>query len=221
MLANRKQRHRVRERHARDEQKAQTRQNLLNAALALLEQRSFDGLSLREIAREAGVVPAAFYRHFRDMGELGLALVEESMTSLREMLRNARATPATENIIKRSVEAMVTQVLARRPHFRFIGRELHGGFPVVRQAIRKELESIINELALDLGRLPLLTRWSAEDLRMIAGLMVNAMVLTASALLEAPADKPEVTARITHEAEKQLRLIILGVPYWKSAAPPP
>jgi AcrR family transcriptional regulator len=221
VLTERKSRRRVRERYARDEQKAQTRQNLQDAALALLEQRSFDGLSLREVAREAGVVPAAFYRHFRDMGELGLALVEESMSALRDMLRNARAAPPTENIIKRSVEAMVTQVHARRSHFRFIGRELHGGFAVVRQAIRKELESIINELALDLGRLPLLNRWSAEDLQMIAGLMVNAMVLTASALLEVPPDQPERTARITREAEKQLRLIILGVPHWKSDSPPP
>lgn len=220
MLKSRQGRRRARERYGRDEQKAHTRRKLLDAALKLLEQRSFDGLSLREVAREAGVVPAAFYRHFRDMGELGLALVEESMSSLREMLRNARMAPPTENIIKRSIAAMVEQVHARRAHFRFVGRELHGGFAVVRQAIRKEIQSLIAELALDLGRLPMLNRWSAEDLQMIAGLMVNAMVLTASALIEVPADKPERTAQITREAEKQLRLIIFGVPHWKSDAGP-
>jgi AcrR family transcriptional regulator len=39
--------------------------------------RSFVSISLREVTREAGVVPTAFYRHFKDMDELGLALVDE------------------------------------------------------------------------------------------------------------------------------------------------
>jgi AcrR family transcriptional regulator len=34
------------------------------ASLRLLEDRSFSALSLREVTREAGIVPAAFYRHF-------------------------------------------------------------------------------------------------------------------------------------------------------------
>jgi len=45
--------------------------------------RSFTSLALREIAREAGVVPDA-YRHFRNTDELGLALVEEvGITAIR------------------------------------------------------------------------------------------------------------------------------------------
>lgn len=218
MLVKRKDRRKARERFARDEQKAQTRQKLLDAALRLLEQQSFDGLSLREVAREAGVVPGAFYRHFRDMEELGLVLVDESMISLREMIRGARAEPVpTENIIKQSVDVLVKQVHAHRAHFRFVAREMYGGFGAVRQAIRREILSFTSELALDLGRLPGLNRWSAEDLQMIAGLMVNAMVLTAASLLEVPADRPEREAQIRRDAEKQLRLIIFGVPHWKSA----
>jgi len=222
MLSNRKERHRARARYARDEQKAHTRQKLLEAALLLLEHRSFDGLSLREVAREAGVVPTAFYRHFRDMEGLGLALVDESMSTLRAMLRSARtATVPAEHIISRSVEILVSQVHAHKAHFRFVAREMYGGFNAVRLAIRKEIISFTSELALDLGRLPLLNRWSADDLQMIAGLMVNAMVLTAAALTEVPADRPERQAQITRDAEKQLRLITFGVPHWKSAAPPP
>ena len=221
MLTKRKDRHRARARYARGEQKALTRQNLLEAALKLLEHRSFDGLSLREIARESGVVPAAFYRHFRDLEALGLVLVDQSMSTLREMIRGARVAPLpTENIIKRSVEILVNQVHAHRAHFRFVAREMYGGFGAVRQAIRREIQSFTSELALDLGRLPLLNRWSAEDLQMIAGLMVNAMVLTAAALLEVPADHPEREAQIRRDAEKQLRLIIFGVPHWQSAADP-
>ena len=68
-----------------------TRQGLIRAALKLLSQHSFDSLSLREVTRQAGITPTAFYRHFDDMEELGLVLVEESFRSLGEMLKDARS----------------------------------------------------------------------------------------------------------------------------------
>jgi AcrR family transcriptional regulator len=217
MLNSRKGRREARAGYARDEQKAQTRQNLLAAALTLLEHRSFDGLSLREVARETGVVPGAFYRHFRSMEELGLSLVEESMSSLRAMIRDVRTGPVpTKNFIRASVATLAQQVNAHRSHFRFVAREIHGGTTIVRQAIHRELQGITHELALDLGRLPGMNRWSSEDLMMIAALMVNAMVLTVAALLDVPPGDTVREAEITRRAEKQLRLIVLGVPQWKS-----
>ena len=58
---------------SRTERKDLTRNTLLQAALALMgEGRSFTSLGIREIAREAGIVPNAFYRHFRNTDELGL-----------------------------------------------------------------------------------------------------------------------------------------------------
>jgi TetR/AcrR family transcriptional regulator, fatty acid biosynthesis regulator len=75
----------------RDAQKLHTRQQLMQAALELVGQgRGFTSLSLREVTREIGVVPASFYRHFKDMDELGLALVEEGGMTLRRLLREAR-----------------------------------------------------------------------------------------------------------------------------------
>jgi len=74
----------------RIEQKERTRQRICEAALSLIGQgRSFTSLSLREITREAGIVPAAFYRHFSDMDQLGLALVEMGGVTLRLILREA------------------------------------------------------------------------------------------------------------------------------------
>ncbi len=75
---------------ARRERKQQTRQALLDAALRLLETRGFDGLSLREVARSAGIVPTAFYRHIAELTELGMVLVGESFETLRRMIRSAR-----------------------------------------------------------------------------------------------------------------------------------
>jgi AcrR family transcriptional regulator len=221
MLTRRRDRARARAGHARDTRKVQTRQALLDAALDLLEGgRSFASLSLREITREVGIVPAAFYRHFRDVEELGLALVDESMTTLRHMIREARETPLDpERIIRRSVETLARHVHANRRHFRFISREMHGGMPALRERIRREIQSFTSELALDLGRLPWLNRWSAADLQMIAALMVNAMVQIAEELLEAPADRAEAQEAVMRTAEKQLLLISLGVPQWRPAAP--
>lgn len=226
MLKRHKDRKRARVSLARETRKVHTRQALMDAALDLLEGgRSFSSLSLREITREVGIVPAAFYRHFRDVEELGLALVDESMSTLRRMIREARETPLDpERIIRRSVETLVRHVHANRRHFRFIASEMHGGLAALRERIRREIQSFTSELALDLGRLPFLNRWSAEDLQMIAGLMVNAMVLIAEGILEAPADRPQAEEDVIRVAEKQLLLISLGVPHWRpapAAAPQP
>ena len=80
---------------SRQERKQRTRQALLDAALGLLADRPFASLSLREVAKGAGIVPTAFYRHFASMDELGVALVEEATRTLRGMIRSARADPAT------------------------------------------------------------------------------------------------------------------------------
>ena len=59
--------HPFRDTPSRGERKEATRRAIIDAALKLLEERSFSGLSLREVTREAGIVPAAFYRHFDSM----------------------------------------------------------------------------------------------------------------------------------------------------------
>ena len=74
---------------SREEQKFQTRRTLMRAALTLMtEGSSFGALSLRGVTREAGLAPTAFYRHFKDMEELGLVLVDETFVTLRRLLRD-------------------------------------------------------------------------------------------------------------------------------------
>ena len=201
----------------RQERKQRTRRALLDAALELLEEQSFSSLSLRQVTRAAGIVPTAFYRHFDDMDELGLVLIDESFRTLRAMLRDARVDPgAYENAIRNSVEVLVREVHAHDAHFRFIGRERFGGVAALRHAIRGEIRLFASELATDLARFPYLDSWTTEDLQMLAGLIVNAMVSTAQAILDAPPEDPATEAEIIKTAERQLRLIMLGVPQWRS-----
>jgi AcrR family transcriptional regulator len=202
----------------RQERKQLTRQALLNSALELLEEQSFSSLSLRQVTGGAGVVPTAFYRHFDDMEKLGLALIDESFRTLRAMIRSARTDPRTnDHVIRNSVELLVGYVHEHDTHFRFIARERFGGVAALRQAIRVEIRLFASDLATDLARLPYLERWSTDDLQLLAGLMVNVMVSTAEAILDAPPKNPTAEAEVITTARRQLRMVTLGIPQWRSS----
>jgi AcrR family transcriptional regulator len=201
---------------SREERKETTRRAIVAAALKLLDERSFSGLSLREVTREAGIVPAAFYRHFESMEALGLVLIDESFRVLRDMLRSARAGKLDPNrVIESSVEIVVGSIAQQREHWRFIGRERNSGVTVLRYAIRTEIRLITSELATDLARFPELNDWSTEDLNILASLFVNTMIVVAEAIEDAPdAAAQEEIKRI---AVKQLRMIVVGLAAWRSS----
>ncbi|MBY8884493.1 TetR family transcriptional regulator [Streptomyces sp. PTM05] len=204
---------------ARQAQKLRTRQALLDAGLRLLEHQSLSSLGLREITREVGVAPAGFYRHFRDMSDLGVALVEESFGSLRAMVRVIRDGRArSDEVIDGTVDVIAAYVRDHRAHFRFIARERNGGVREVREAIAGELTLFAEELAIDLAGQPESEGWNAEDVRMLADLYVDHMVMTATAFLDVPAaPSPEAAAAeraIARTARRQMRLIHLGRSHW-------
>ena len=47
-------------------------------------------MSLREVAREAGIAPNSFYRHFKDIDELAISLIDRAGIVLRKIIRQAR-----------------------------------------------------------------------------------------------------------------------------------
>ena len=208
-------RSRSRDTPSREERKEATRRAIIAAALKLLGDTSFSGLSLREVTRGAGIVPAAFYRHFESMEALGLVLIDESFRSLRETLRAARAGRLDPTrVIESTVEILTTSVTQQREHWRFIARERSSGVTVLRYAIRTEIRLITSELATDLARFPELRDWSTEDLNILASLFVNSMIIIAEALEDA-VDAAAVQ-EITRTATKQLRMIVLGTAGWRS-----
>ena len=201
---------------SRRESKELTRKALVRAALKLLSKNSFDSISLREVTREAGISPTAFYRHFDDMEELGLVLVEESFGSLRDMLRVARSDPTMyDDAIRRSVATVVQHVRDNTGHMRFIARERYGGVRRIRRAIDRELQLFGDELSIDLAAFPVIRDWPADDRRMFAGLIVETMVSISAQLLDA---SPGEEDAITQRAVRQLRLITLGAPHWRPAS---
>jgi TetR/AcrR family transcriptional regulator, fatty acid biosynthesis regulator len=201
----------------RVERKERTRQRLVDAALALIGQgRSFTSLSLREIAREAGVVPAAFYRHFRDLDELGLALVEMGGVTLRRLLREARrdGIPPTD-MLRGSVLIYKRFVEERSLVFRFIAGERGGGSSVLRSAIRREESHFAAEMAQDLRTLGTLPDLSSANLQMICGLVVTTMLNAASDILDLPRGQPRQEQELVENFVRQLRVIFLGAGRWR------
>lgn len=205
------------ESHSRAERKQRTRQRLLDVTLRLITDRSLASLSLREVARAAGIVPTAFYRHYASMDALGIDLVDESMRPLRQMLREARRGRAAHgDMIKDTVVVLARHVRANPDQFRFLARERYGGVGAVRRAIDTELRLFTSDLTVDLARLTAGYDWSADDLEMAADLMVTAMLGTVMTLLEIDERRPNEADHILDVAERQLRLIVLGMGAWRS-----
>lgn len=201
----------------RQAQKQKTRQALLNAALELLEEQSLSSLGLREVTRAVDIAPAAFYRHFRSIADLGVELVEQALGSLHPMIESTvSAVGDSDERILRAVDLIARHVDAYPAHVRFIARERHGGVQPVREEIRRQLARFAVEVKDALAVHPESAGWSDEDLLMLAGLYVDQMLVTASQFLEALEGPAEERDRVARVAAQRLRLISIGRHHWKA-----
>ncbi|MGY0069904.1 TetR family transcriptional regulator [Streptomyces sp. QTS137] len=209
----------------RQAQKQRTRRTLLDAALGLLEEQGLGSLGLREVTRAAGIAPTAFYRHFRSIEDLGVALVGEALESLHPLIGTVMATSGdAEERITRAVELIAGHVDRHPAHMRFIVRERHGGVQAVREAIREQLARFTEEVAKALAGDPVSAGWSEDDLLMLAQLYVDQMIATGCLLLEAPASVPATAPggrersrtreHVALMAARRLRLIGIGRLHW-------
>lgn len=132
----------------RSEQKQKTRRSLLDGALQILSpERVFSNLSLREVTRAAGIAPTSFYRHFDDMNDLGLALVEEAGLALRQLLRKARTRIKERGTaIDTSVDTFMEYLVNNTNLFRLLLREHTGNSKEFRSAINLEIQYFVTEL---------------------------------------------------------------------------
>ena len=205
---------------SRTERKDLTRNGLLQAALHLMgEGRSFTSLGIREIAREAGMVPNAFYRHFRNTDELGLALVEEVGITLRRLLREARqAEQSTDDMVRRSVGVYHQYVLNNRLLFLFISSERSGGSRILRMAIRNDVTHFTNEMAQDFRRIGVYKDLATSSLQMVCGLIVTTMLAAAPEILDLPPEQPLLEAEMTENFVQQLQVVLFGASQWKEKA---
>jgi AcrR family transcriptional regulator len=190
----------------RQEQKLKTRQNIIHAAFSLLdENRSLSAISLREVAREAGIAPTSFYRHFKDIDELGLTLVDEAGLALRQLMRQARRRIASGGgVINTSVDTFMEFIAANKNVFRLLLREHTGTSSAYRLAVFREIQHFVDELT-DY----IIERQNVEF--KLAQLQADAMVrLVFSAGAEALEADTELRLQIGDKVKTQLRYVQLG-----------
>ncbi|RDH84965.1 MAG: HTH-type transcriptional repressor FabR [endosymbiont of Galathealinum brachiosum] len=190
----------------RAQQKEKTRRTIIDAAFRLLSQeRSYSSLSLREVTREAGIAPTSFYRHFEDMEELGLTLVDEGGVALRQLMRKARQRIGDRGlVIATSVETFM-EFIHNSPHvFRLLLRERSGTSRAFRKAVSRELQYFVVELA---DYIQHTQDYPAEAAKIQAEAMV---VLVFNAGGEALDSNSAERKLLTEKAITQLRFVAKG-----------
>jgi AcrR family transcriptional regulator len=190
----------------------------MDAALSQLSaDRGFASLSLREVAREAGIAPTSFYRHFHEIEELGLALVDEAGVTLRQLMRQARKRiEANGSVVNTSVDTFMEYLQNNANLFRLLLREKTGVSQQFRTAIRAEIDHFSAELADDLKRLGEDKSRPIANAKLVADAMVTIVFNQGADALDCtPKEKQELKARI----KEQLRMILLGAEvYGKSTS---
>ena len=136
------------------------KRKLIEAALRLTAGgRRFASLGLRELAREAGLNPNTFYRHFDTLDDLAHEAVESVSRRLRPMLRRERWLAAHDeplSVPRRACVAFFAFALENREAFMSALAEYHGTSPAVREAVRANLHEVSAEMADDVVQLELM-----------------------------------------------------------------
>ncbi len=130
------------------EEKERVRLSLLRATLHVAAAHGFASLGLREVAREAGIAPTSFYRHFADMDELGRALVNEFVGPAIAQFEDAvnQAGESGEDLGRALLEAGFQAVAQDREVIRFLLAEQAGAFPSFRVSLREKLDALAHTI---------------------------------------------------------------------------
>lgn len=186
-----------------------TKEELFQAALNLIgPQKSISSLSLREVAREAGIAPNSFYRHFKDIDELAIELIDRAGIVLRQILNESRLKASKQNsIIRSSVEVFIAQLDADEGNLSLLLREGYTGSKSYKQAVERQLNYFQQELQEDLIRLERLNNKKLFHpeiaARAITQLVFN---MGANVIDMAPEDRKE----IAEQTMIMIRMILEG-----------
>lgn len=207
----------------RDERKQQSRQALLDAALRLSTSgRSFSSISLREVAREVGLVPTAFYRHFQDMDHLGQELLDQVALHLKTVLHQLGLAYLSQLGSKsQNTLQLFFQAVDQNPEpWIFMISERWGGSKVVRQAIGREIEFLIDDLVNDLRRIESLKHIQDEnDLKVLSTILTNLSFTWAMSWISLSRQNSglalkEQQEQFMQQAATELRFMFRGVSNW-------
>ncbi|AXI04162.1 HTH-type transcriptional repressor FabR [Aquirhabdus parva] len=186
-----------------------TSDELIAAALKLVgPHRSISTISLREVAREAGIAPNSFYRHFRDMDELAIALIELAGSSLRKVFSEARQHKSLEpSIVQISIGIFMDQLHSGDGYLPILLREGKAGSAEFKEAVERQLVFFEDELQQDLIRIDQANGNTMYQPALAARAITRLVFTMASVAMDLPPAEQE--ARMS-ETIAMIRMILEG-----------
>lgn len=186
-----------------------TREELFQATLNLIgPQKSIASLSLREIAREAGIAPNSFYRHFKDIDELAIALIDRSGLVLRRIIREARLQASKQqSIIRSSVEVFIQQLDADEGNLSLLLREGYTGSTSYKAAVDRQLNFFQQELQEDLIRLEQMNNGKISHADIAAKAITQLVFNMGAKVIEIPAEQ---RTEVAEQTMLMIRMILEG-----------
>lgn len=186
-----------------------SRDDLLMAALRLLgPHRSVSSLGLREVAREADIAPNSFYRHFRDIDDLAVALIELSGEALRKVVDQARVNVVSGNaVVRGSVQAFMSQVRSADGLLQVLLREGTAGSDAFKHAVDRQLDFFEEELRVELVRLTEAADQPLHDPALAARAITRLIFAMGAHALDRP---PERDAELVAQMTQMVTMILLG-----------
>jgi TetR/AcrR family transcriptional regulator, fatty acid biosynthesis regulator len=204
----------------RAEQKARTRTALIDSVLRKIgDGANYASISLREVAKTAGVVPTSFYRHFGDMDELGLAVVDQLGLDLRRLMRQSPAGRVSrDSLIRRSVAGYLDYVDDHLDLVRFVNQARTGGRASLQTAIQGELDFFGTRLAAALR--DLLPGLKPADRDAVADTLLAVLLESTSELLALPEEDSAGRRELQQALEQRIRIVLLGADHLAAKARP-
>ena len=186
-----------------------TKEELFQATLDLIgPQKSIASLSLREIAREAGIAPNSFYRHFKDIDQLAIELIDQAGIVLRQIIREARMQASLEHsIIRSSVEIFIQQLDVDEGYLSLLLREGYTGSASYKAAVERQLNSFEQELQDDLVRLEKLKGYQIARPDLVAKAITQLVFNMGAKVIDLSIEK---RTEIAHQTMLMIRMIIVG-----------
>jgi TetR/AcrR family transcriptional regulator, fatty acid biosynthesis regulator len=156
------------------ENKAQSRQRLICAALDILETEGEAGLSTTRVAKMAGLAQPSFYVHFENMDELLDCLIVEVLDGWRaetgESRRLARAAPGDVERFRDTFRVPIRKLVDGSQLFRIVMRNRFDTSTAIGRWSTEMLTEMRRELTDDLvaGGLPAATAAERRRAEMVA-----------------------------------------------------
>ena len=97
----------------RERTKARTRQELIEAAFALFEERGFEECTVEEIAKAADVSPRTFFRYFAVKEDVALAPMQDESDRMIQALRDRPASESPLTALREAFRGPVGRLIAR------------------------------------------------------------------------------------------------------------